>query len=172
MYLHQIYKTKEKEATKLIKTMATKKIEISPIENFNLSQYLGKWYEIARLNHSFEKGLTHVTAEYSLDKNNKVRVTNRGYLPAKGKWQEAHARAVQTHTPNFFKVYFVPLIAGKYRIAYISSDYSAALVSGGTTKYLWLLSKTPLLNEQEKEHMLSLARKLGYDTSELIWVEQ
>ena len=65
---------------------------IQPVDNFKLEKYLGKWYEIARLDHSFERGLNRVSAEYSLRPDGGIKVINRGYLAKDKKWKD---RAIQ-----------------------------------------------------------------------------
>ena len=148
------------------------KIEVPELPGFNAPKYMGCWYEIARLDHPFEKGLQRVTACYSLRYNGKISVLNRGYSPTKSKWQEAKAVAVQTGVKNFLKVYFVPLFGGKYRVAYVDDAYSLAVVSGGNLRYLWLLARTPHPTPEQVGKMLEEARKLGYDTSKLTYPEQ
>lgn len=144
-------------------------VKVPVISDFNATHYLGRWHEIARLDHIFERGLEQVTAEYTLREDGKIGVINRGFDTKKGEWKEAHAYAVQTRTPNYLKVYFIPLIAGKYRIAYINPTYTLSLVSGGNLSYLWILARTPQITPQELEQMLRLAQKMGYDTSKLIY---
>ena len=148
------------------------KVHVPPVANFNTSAYMGKWYEIARLDHSFERGLEHVNATYSANPDGTVNVINRGFNPASGKWKEAHAKAVPTKIPGQFKVYFVPLIGGNYQIAMLNPEYTRAVISGGTKDYLWFLSKTPHITKSERAEMISVAKELGYDTDKLITVPQ
>lgn len=148
------------------------KIHVPELSDFDASRYLGQWYEIARLDHIFERGMQRVVAHYSLLPDGRIDVLNRGYLPSKNRWKEAKAIAIQTAVNNFLKVYFVPLFGGRYRVAYIDSDYSIAVVSGGSLRYLWLLSRTPHPSSEQIDTLLNEARKLGYDTSRLIYPEQ
>ena len=148
-----------------------RKVSVEPMENFDVNRYLGRWHEIARLDHRFERGLERITATYTLRPDGKVGVVNRGYDPAKKRWSDAKAYAVQTRVKNYLKVYFFPLVPGRYRIAYLDDDYSLAVVSGGSLRYLWLLSRTPEVTPQQRARMLGVARGLGYDTSKLIWPE-
>lgn len=150
----------------------TRHVEIPELPNFDMSKYLGKWYEIARLDHSFERGLEQVNAEYSLGKSGKILVVNKGYSPKKNAWQEAQAHAEGTSVKSHFKVYFVPLIGGQYQVAYINDDYTQAVVSGGTKDYLWFLSRTPVISEADKEKLCAIATKLGYNVSPLIYTKQ
>ncbi len=147
-------------------------VSVPVLNDFDLAKYQGKWYETARLDHSFERGMEQVTAEYTPEGENRVKVVNKGYSPEKRKWNRAEAVAVTTKTPNYLKVYFIPLIAGDYRVAWIAPDYSLAVVSGGTTDYLWFLSRKPALKPEEKRKMLKIAQDLGYDTGKLIFTKQ
>ena len=149
-----------------------KRVEVPVIEGFDTNRYLGTWYEIARLDHRFERGLEQTTANYGLKSNGRIGVTNRGFSPAKGEWHEAGAEAVATKVKNYFKVYFVPIFYGKYRVAYIDPDYTVAVVSGGSTRYLWFLSRTPSISPEQHRTMLEVAHRMGYDTSKLIYPKQ
>lgn len=149
-----------------------KKADIPVIDDFDKNKYLGTWYEIARLDNSFERNLELVTANYSVESDGKIKVVNRGYNTVTKKWEDAHANAESTDVPNFIKVYFVPFIAGDYKVAYIDDDYTIAVVSGGTFKYLWFLSRTPKVTEEQMQRMISVSQIIGYDTSKLIYTVQ
>lgn len=144
-------------------------VKIKELEHFNNSRYLGKWYEIARLNHPFEKDLIYVTAKYSPLKDGSIQVINRGYNIKNKKWESAKARAVITDKKGQLKVYFIPLIAGNYEIAYLDEKYTTAVVSGGTLNYLWFLSRTPKITNEQLNKMLEVAKSYGYDTDKLIY---
>lgn len=131
------------------------------MENFDVNRYLGRWHEIARLDHRFERGLERITATYTLRPDGKVGVVNRGYDLAKKRWSDAKAYAVQTRVKNYLKVYFFPLVPGRYRIAYLDDDYSLAVVSGGSLRYLWLLSRTPEVTPQQRARMLGRSPRAG-----------
>lgn len=143
------------------------RVNIPELADFNIQKYMGKWYEIARTDISFERGLEQVYAEYAPGENGRIAVTNRGYSEESQEWQEARAYAVATPVKSHFKVYFFPLIAGNYQVAYVNEDYTLALVSGGTLGYLWILSRTPSISPEQKQQMLSLAKTLGYDVGKL-----
>ncbi len=147
---------------------------ITPIQNFELENYLGKWYEIARLDHSFERGLHKVTAEYDMRQDGGVSVTNRGYLTSKGKWKDAQGKAffVDQPTIGHLKVSFFGPFYGTYAIFELGDNYEYAFVSGSTTKYLWFLSRTPEVSQELKDHFLEKAGGLGFDTEALIFVDQ
>lgn len=143
------------------------RVNIPELPGFHIQKYMGKWYEIARTDTSFERGLERVSAEYAPGEKGRISVTNRGYSEERQEWKEAHAYAVATPVKSHFKVYFVPLIAGNYQVAYVNEDYTLALVSGGTLDYLWILSRTPSISPEQKQQMLSLAKSFGYDPSKL-----
>lgn len=148
---------------------------IVPVEPFALDRYLGRWYEIARLDHSFERGLSEVTANYSLRDDGMVRVINRGYDKANERWKEAEgkARFVRESTQGFLKVSFFGPFYGSYIIfALDQEDYNYALISGPDTSYLWILARQPTLAEDIKQRLIATAQQKGFATSELIFVEQ
>lgn len=146
-----------------------------PVRGFELDRYLGKWYEIARLDHSFERGLTNVTAEYSLRDDGGVRVVNRGFKAADGQWDEAVGKAyfVDDSTIGKLKVSFFGPFYGAYNvIALDQQDYQWSLVAGPDTDYLWVLSRSPRLDKDVLDELVSHARSLGFDTEKLIIVDQ
>ncbi len=143
------------------------------VQDFSLEQYLGTWYEIARIDFSFEKGLDHTTANYSLNPNGTVKVLNRGYDVAKGKWKEAEGTAKfrgDTHVGELKVSFFGPFYSG-YNVIGLE-EYQYALVAGANTHLLWILSRTTTLPDAVKERFLTIARQAGYDTHDLIWVNQ
>jgi apolipoprotein D and lipocalin family protein len=146
---------------------------VTPVDNFALEAYLGRWYEIARLDHSFERGMSQVTADYSLRTDGGVRVLNRGFNDNKGKWEDAEGRAyfVQKEQTGFLKVSFFGPFYGAYVIIdHDPNEYS--LVSGPDRSYLWILARTPTLPQQTIDRLLARATSLGFDTNALIWVAQ
>ena len=143
------------------------------VEDFDVEQYLGTWYEIARLDHPFERGLDEVTATYSWNENGTIRVQNRGYDTKKEKWNEAVGKAKFKGDKDVgaLKVsFFGPFYAG-YNIVMLDEAYQYALVVGPNTKYLWVLSRTPALDEKIYKKLLKKAEELGFDTSKLIIVK-
>ena len=142
------------------------------VTGFSLERYLGTWYEIARLDHRFERGLTQVTANYSMRDDGGVRVLNRGYKRAKSKWSEAEGKAYFVETPDIgrLKVSFFGPFYGAYNIIDLEPDnYSYALVIGNNTKYMWILARKPSLEPAVLESLLNKVRKLGFATDELIY---
>lgn len=147
---------------------------IEPVNNFDLNKYLGTWYEIARLDHSFERGLEQVTAEYSMREDGGVRVINRGYSTKDQEWNEAEGKAyfVNEADQAFLKVSFFGPFYGSYIVFEMDQDnYQYAFVAGPDKSYLWFLSRTPEVNTELKEHFIKKASELGFDTNELIFVE-
>ena len=145
----------------------------SPVQGFTLENYLGKWYEIARLDHSFERGLSNVTAEYSLRDDGGVRVINRGFKTARNKWQEAEGKAyfVEGTSTGKLKVSFFGPFYGAYNVIALDKEaYQWSLVVGPDTDYLWILSRTPVLDQVIVDQLLSEARSLGFNTEDLIFV--
>jgi apolipoprotein D and lipocalin family protein len=153
-------------------TSAPKGIE--PVQEFELSKYLGTWHEIARLDHSFERGLSNVTAEYSLREDGGVRVINRGYSAEEGVWEQAEGKAyfVEDSDTGHLKVSFFGPFYGAYVVFNLDEDYQQSFVSGPDRSYLWFLSRTPTVSEADKQRFIQAARAKGFDTDELIFVEQ
>jgi apolipoprotein D and lipocalin family protein len=148
---------------------------VKPVDNFNVQSYLGKWYEIARLDHSFERGLTRVTAEYSLREDGGLKVTNRGYLTRENRWKEAVGKAYFVEEPSkgYLKVSFFGPFYGSYVIIDLDRDnYQYSLVCGPDRSYLWILSRTPAMQAELKNRLIAKAAALGFDTSSLITVTQ
>ncbi|MGL5569635.1 lipocalin family protein, partial [Cetobacterium sp.] len=133
--------------------------------DFSVEKYLGKWYEIKRFNHGFEKGLKEVTANYTLEKNGKISVINRG-IDSKNKESVFYATAKQTEVPNFLKVYpnAFPLIGAQYNVAWISEDYKYAIVTSSSYKYLWFLSREKSIPLDIYNEMIQKAKTLGFKT--------
>jgi len=145
---------------------------VKPVDNFNVHSYLGKWYEIARLDHSFERGLTRVTAEYALREDGGLKVTNRGYSAAENRWKEAVGKAYFVEEPNkgYLKVSFFGPFYGSYIIIDLNEDYRYSLVCGPDRSFLWILSRTPEMQAEVKDRLIGKAAALGFDTSRLIHV--
>jgi apolipoprotein D and lipocalin family protein len=147
---------------------------VQPVSNFELNKYLGKWYEVARLDHSFERGLNQVSAEYSLRKDGGVSVVNRGFSLEDDEWREALGKAYFVNEPNegYLKVSFFGPFYGSYIIFELDKDnYQYAFISGPDKDYLWLLSRTPTVEPEVMEKFVSISKARGFDTSQLIVVE-
>ena len=145
---------------------------VEPVSNFELEKYLGTWYEIARLDHSFERGMDEVTATYSLRKGGGVTVVNRGFVSKKDKWKEATGKAFFVTEPDtgHLKVSFFGPFYGAYIIFELDhDDYQYSLVAGSNKNYLWLMSRNADLDEATKQALIEKAGALGFDTDALIF---
>ena len=149
-------------------------IDMSTIEKLDLNRYMGKWYEIARFDHSFERGLEAVTATYSLRPDGKIAVINQGYKNGvNGKLKVANGKARQPDPddPGKLEVAFFLFFYADYFILELGENYMWALIGSSSAKYLWILSRTPVLDDNTTREILGKARERGYDTSKLIWVK-
>ena len=146
---------------------------IQPVENFELEPYLGTWYEIARFDHRFERGLSDVTANYTMRDDGGVRVLNRGFNTKKGEWNEAEGKAYFTDSPDIgrLKVSFFGPFYGGYNVFALGDDYEYSLVTGPNRSYLWILAREPELPTAMLDDLLATIEDAGFDTSELIFVD-
>jgi len=168
---------------------------VTPVKDFDLDRYLGKWYEVARLDHSFERGLNGVTAEYSMREDGGVRVMNSGVVTpvegfhgaegsngadssngAKGSEErsEAEGRAyfVEGTDLGYLKVSFFGPFFGSYIVFELDTDnYQYAFVAGNNTNYLWLLARTPEVSDEVMARFIARSSALGFATDELIFVQ-
>lgn len=148
---------------------------IAPVNEFELGKYLGKWYEIARLDHRYERGLEAVSAEYSLRDDGGVVVKNRGYKAAKSEWKEAIGKAYFKGESEIghLKVSFFGPFYGSYVVFELDkSDYQHAFVTSYNRKSLWFLSRTPVVSDELYSRFLAEIDGLGFDSSGLIRVDQ
>ena len=148
--------------------------DLPVIQDFDLNRYLGRWYEIARLDHRFERGLEDVTATYSLRDDEKVKVVNRGYKPEKGSWSTATGKAKYAGSENEGRLlvsFFGPFYGG-YNILHLEPDYSLALVGGDSPKYLWILSRKPSIPDSTYRSLQEKASKLGFPAQDLMLIPQ
>lgn len=154
-------------------TAAPKGLE--PIQGFELPRYLGVWYEIARLDHSFERGLSNVTAEYTVRPDGAVDVVNRGYDDARGAWKEAHGKAVFRGASDVgqLKVAFFWPFHGAYNVVALDREgYKWSLVAGPTREYFWILSRSPEIDAALRERLVKAAADMGFAVDQLIYVTQ
>jgi apolipoprotein D and lipocalin family protein len=148
---------------------------VSPVSGFDIDRYLGTWYEIARLDHSFERGLERVTAEYSLRDDGGIKVVNKGLDPQKNRWKEAIGKAYFVGDSNLgsLKVSFWGPFYGAYNIIDLDKEnYSYSLVCGPNKSYLWILAREPHMEESLKSKLVKKAKDLGFETEKLIHVTQ
>lgn len=143
------------------------------VSDFDVNKYLGTWYEIARYESRFEKNLKNVTAQYSLAKDGKVIVLNKGQDRTSGEWKDIQGKARfrgETNIAALEVSFFGPFYSG-YNVIALDADYSYALVYGENHRYLWILAREKSISEEVKNKLLETAAKDGYDTSTLLWVE-
>ncbi|WP_333852207.1 lipocalin family protein [Epilithonimonas sp.] len=144
------------------------------IQNFDSEKYLGKWYEIARFDYRFEKNINQVTATYSKNADGTIKVENKGYDYVKNEWKQSTGEAKFVNSENEARLkvsFFKPFWAG-YNVVDLDDDYKYALVAGKNLDYLWILSREKTIPDNIKNRFLEKAKAIGYDTSQLIWVEQ
>ena len=147
---------------------------VAPVQTFELDRYLGRWYEVARLDHSFERGLEAVTADYSLRDDGGIRVINSGRDIDSGEIQQAEGKAyfVQDSTIGHLKVSFFGPFYGSYVIFELDQiDYQFAFVAGNSKDYLWLLARTPEVSQDLISQFKKSALELGFDIDKLILVK-
>ena len=146
------------------------KLDNSTVKSVDLKRYLGNWYEIARFDHSFERGMEYVMAHYTLRDDGKIDVLNTGIKDGRAK--DAKGIVKTTDQPGLLRVSFFGPFFGDYRILMLDENYQYALVGGSTNRFLWILSRTPQLDEATLSLILSEADRRGYDTTRLLWVKQ
>lgn len=158
----------------LLSSCLGKPDNIEPVKHFEAQKYLGTWYEIARVDYSYERGLSQVTANYSLRDDGGIKVTNRGYSRKKLEWKESVGKAyfMEGKNTGYLKVSFFGPFYSSYVIFYLDDNYQYALVTGSDKSYLWLLARTPSIPGEVKADLIAKATALGFDTSKLIYVEQ
>jgi len=147
---------------------------VQPVASFQAERYLGTWYEIARLDHSFERGMSRVTAEYRKREDGGLEVVNRGYLAESKTWKEARGKAYFVEGPDkgYLKVSFFGPFYGSYVVFELDAkDYRYALVSGPDKSYLWLLARSPMLDANTRDRLVARAAAADFDTSKLIFVD-
>ena len=159
----------------MLKTKPSMPKGARPVQPFDITRFLGKWYEIARLDYRYERNLKHVTAEYSLNKDGSIKVNNQGLNYKTGKWEQSVGKAKFACSPRdkgALKVsFFGPFYSG-YNVIGLDEDYQYALIAGDSLNNLWLLSRDIQIPGTVQQNYLDLAESLGYDTEKLVWVEQ
>jgi lipocalin len=145
----------------------------STVTSFDLSRYLGTWYEVARYDHSFEKGMDNAMAEYILQDDGTVFVLNTAWKNGKYKVAEGKAKYPDPDLePGALKVSFFLFFYSEYNVMMVDEDYQISLVGSKSKNYLWILSRTPVPDPDLLNMILEEAEARGYDTSKLIWVDQ
>ena len=150
-----------------------KNFDNSPIFTVDLNRYLGTWYEIARMDHVFERGMDNVTAVYTLRDDGMINVVNSGWK--KGRFKQANGKARQPEPlsdPAHLEVSFFLSFFNDYNILMLDPDYKVVLVGSNSPKYLWILARDPKVSDAVLGDFLEEADLRGYDISSLIWVDQ
>lgn len=145
-------------------------VDNSVVGAFDVNRFLGSWYEIARFDHSFERGQQQTRAQYVLRADGGIDVVNTGVK--NGEPKTAKGRARRTDTPALLRVSFFGPFYSDYRVLWLDADYQHALIGSSGDHYLWLLARTPKITAEAKNALLAEARRRGYETEKLIWVTQ
>lgn len=145
------------------------KTDVTTVSNLVLDRYLGRWYEIARIDNRFERGISNAFAEYSLNPNGTIKVVNSGVDIKTGRMKSAVGKAKTTSIPGLLRVSFFWIFYSDYRVLAVDENYNWALVGGSSSKYLWILSRISKLSEEDMALIISEASRRGYDTSRLIY---
>jgi len=152
---------------------AQRTTHIPAVRNFNLERYVGLWYEIARLPHPFEEGISHATATYGIYPDHTVSVVNRGYRDSANKWVEIHGAARMKADPNVGELevsFFRPFLS-RYRIIYIDNNYNCVMITSNRLNRLWIMARSPHLESETLANLCRQAKSWGFDTSKLIFVD-
>jgi len=153
----------------LVGCVSGPKVDNAPVAALDINRYLGEWYEIARFDHSFERGIERAKANYTLNEDGTIKVVNSGIKD--GKPKKAIGKGKRTDEPALLRVSFFGPFYADYRVMMIDANYKYALVGSGDADYLWILSRTPTLADAAKSALLVEARRRGYETGKLIWVK-
>lgn len=147
---------------------------VTPVTGFDVNRYTGRWYSIARLDHSFERGLTDVSAHYRALPDGSVEVINRGFDPSAERWRQVTGRALFTGPSDVgsLKVSFFGPFFGGYHVIELDPQYRWSMVSGPDRSYLWILARERSLPAEVRQRLVARAQTLGFDTGKLIWVAQ
>ena len=148
---------------------------VTAIDGFEINRYMGTWYEIARLDHRFERGLDKISATYTLSGDGGVTVLNKGWNQAEGEWKQAEGKAYFVEQPDKGRLkvsFFGPFYGGYNIIDLDKKDYDYSMVTGPDKSYLWILSRTPQLPKATLEALITKAKQLGFATDKLIFVKQ
>jgi apolipoprotein D and lipocalin family protein len=147
---------------------------VKAVRNFDVNRYKGTWNEIARLDHSFERGLTNVSATYTLREDGGINVLNKGFDENSGQWKQIEGKAyfVKDKTVGRLKVtFFWPFYGGYNIIRLDHENYSYALVCGPNRSYLWILAREKTLSRTIMDELIKTAGNLDFETDKLIYVE-
>ncbi|WP_174492503.1 lipocalin family protein [Acinetobacter sp. Marseille-Q1623] len=154
--------------------------DIPTVQQVDLNKYLGEWHEIARKPLYFQKMCDYnVTANYSLNSNGNVQVDNKCF-DKNGKLNQSIGEAFVQNTPKNSKlkvsflpsiIRWLPIARGDYWILKLDENYQTALVGTPNKKYLWVLSRTPQLDQSILDEYLNYAKTLGYELNDIIYTQ-
>ena len=145
------------------------------IDGFEIDRYLGTWYEIARLDNRFERGLNNISATYTLREGGGVNVLNKGWNQVNGEWEVAEGKAYFVDQPDVGRLkvsFFGPFYGGYNIIELDKKDYSYSMVTGPDKSYFWILSRTRQLPKATMEALIEKSKQMGFATDKLIFVNQ
>ena len=145
------------------------KVDNTPVSSLSVDKFIGSWYEIARFDHGFERGMDMTMARYTLNDDGTIKVVNTGVKD--DKVQSSIGVAKLTKTPGRLRVSFFRPFYSDYRVLMVTHDYKYALVGSRSAKYLWILSRTPQVPDEILDSILAEARSRGYDLSQLVWIK-
>lgn len=151
---------------------ASDRTDRTPVPSLDLSRYMGTWYEIARYDHRFERDLAVVRAHYRLRPGNRIEVVNEGTNYRTGEHRKACGKAHASAVPGRLRVSFFWFFYSDYNVMELGPDYDWALVGSRSSRYLWVLSRTPTLSWRTLNRILRLAERRGYSTGKLLFVDQ
>lgn len=149
--------------------------DVNAVSGFNAERYLGKWYELGRIENRFERGMSHTTAQYSMNNDGSIKVVNGGYDPKKGSFRSAVGKAKFAGTSDVgaLKVSFFGPFYAAYNVVALDRNYQWSIVTGNNPKkYFWILSRQPALTKALKSKAISAARQMGVDPNSILWVPQ
>ena len=144
-----------------------KQLNTTTVTNLDLQKFMGRWYEIARLDNRFERGMTDVVAEYTLLDDGTIRIVNSGMRD--GKYHQTVGRGKVSSEVGRLRVSFFMFFYSDYNILEMAQDGQWVLVGGNSPKYLWILSREKQLPADVINHIIGVARERGYDTNALIF---
>lgn len=147
-------------------------VDNTTVKQLDLKRFMGKWYEIARYDHKFERGMTNVSATYTLLDDGRIEVVNQGIKKGKVKTADGKGKLPDASEPGKLKVAFFLWFYADYYVLDIAPDYSYALIGSSSDNYLWIMSRTPTLPQPTLDQLLEKLQRRGYDTEKLIWVQQ
>lgn len=150
-------------------------IDKTVVKELDIDRYLGTWYELARYDHRFEQGLVGVTASYSFRDDGKLKVVNTGYKGTiDGEKSEAigKAKIPDPAIPSKLKVSFFWIFYGDYFVLELDKNYQWAIIGSSSDNYLWILSRSPQIDDTLYQELLNKLTRRGYDVNKLIKVKQ